>query len=47
MTNSPDSTQPDDARLVIPSRSDDEAVTAYAQRVDAATEKLGQSAAQG
>ena len=45
MTNAPDSTQPDDARLVIPSRSDDEALPEYVRRVDAATEKLGQGTA--
>jgi hypothetical protein len=45
MTNSPDSTQPDDVRLVIPSRSDDEALPEYVRRVDAATEKLGQGTA--
>jgi hypothetical protein len=41
MTNAPDSNQPDDARLVIPMRRDDEGVREYVRRIDAATERLG------
>ena len=43
MTNAPDSAQPDDPRLVIPVRSDDERVTDYTRRVERATEELGGS----
>lgn len=41
MTNSPDSTQPDDPRLVLPARRDDEGVRDYVRRIDRATEELG------
>ncbi len=41
MTNAPDSAQPDDPRLVIPARNDDESVRDYTRRVDGATEQLG------
>ncbi len=41
MTNAPDSNQPDDPRLVIPSRRDDEGVRDYVRRIDEATERLG------
>jgi hypothetical protein len=41
MTNAPDSTQPDDPRLVLPARRDDEGVRDYVRRIDAATEGLG------
>jgi hypothetical protein len=45
MTNAPDSTQPDDPRLVMPARKDDESVRDYIRRVDAATEGLGRGVA--
>ena len=41
MTNAPDSAQPDDPRLVPPSRNDDESVRDYTRRVERATEELG------
>jgi hypothetical protein len=41
MTNAPDSAQPDDPRLVLPARRDDEGVREYVRRIDAATESLG------
>ena len=41
MTNAPDSTQPDDPRLVLPARRDDEGVRDYVRRIDRATEELG------
>ncbi|MGG6138975.1 hypothetical protein ACQV2E_24470, partial [Pantoea allii] len=40
MTNAPDSNDPDDARLVLPRRNDDEALGAYADRVSAAAARL-------
>ena len=41
MTNAPDSAQPDDPRLVIPARTDDESIRDYTRRVDEASEQLG------
>lgn len=41
MTNAPDSNQPDDPRLVLPRRRDDEGVRDYVRRVEQATEALG------
>ena len=38
--NTPESSQPDDNRLVLPGRSDDESATAYAARIVAAAERL-------
>lgn len=38
--NTPESSQPDDERLVLPRRSDDESATVYAARVVAAAERL-------
>jgi hypothetical protein len=38
--NTPESSQPDDVRLVIPRRNDDEAPVAYAARIVAAAEGL-------
>ena len=43
MTNAPDSAQPDDPRLVMPARRDDEGVRDYVRRVERATEELGNS----
>lgn len=40
MTNAPDSQQPDDRRLVMPARADDEDAGAYAARVREAAERL-------
>jgi hypothetical protein len=34
MTNAPDSTDPDDRRLVLPERNEGEGAAAYAERVD-------------
>ena len=39
-TNSPDSSQPEDDRFVLPARRDDESATAYAARIRAAGERL-------
>lgn len=39
-TNAPQSSDPDDARLVIPRRSDDERADAYVRRVREAAERL-------
>jgi hypothetical protein len=38
--NTPESSQPDDVRLVLPARGDDESPTTYAARVVAAAERL-------
>jgi hypothetical protein len=38
--NTPESSQPDDARLVLPNRNDDEAPATYAARIIAAAEKI-------
>ena len=38
--NTPESSQPDDDRLVVPSRLDDESPTEYAARVVAAADRL-------
>ena len=38
--NTPESSQPDDAQLVIPKRNDDESAVAYAARIVAAAERL-------
>ena len=38
--NTPESSQPDDAQLVIPKRRDDESAAAYAARIVAAAERL-------
>jgi hypothetical protein len=40
MTNAPDSRYPDDRRLVLPQRADDETARAYIRRVTAAAEQL-------
>jgi|SRR5687768_16932438 len=40
MRNAPDSAMPEDRRLVIPERLDDESVVRYAARVNAAAEVL-------
>ena len=40
MTNAPDTNGPDEARLVIPARRDDEALPGYVQRVRAAADRL-------
>ena len=39
--NTPESSQPDDERLVIPRRHDDESATGYAARIIAAAERMG------
>ena len=41
MTNSLDTDDPDDDALVLPKRREDEKLTAYAERIMAAAEKLG------
>ena len=41
MTNAPDSNQPDDARMVLPARADDESARDYVRRIDRKTEALG------
>ena len=41
MTNAPDSADPDDPRLVMPSRRDDESLRDHVRRIDAATDALG------
>ena len=38
--NTPESSQPDDERLVLPARRDDESAPAYAARIVAAAERL-------
>jgi hypothetical protein len=38
--NTPESSAPDDAELVLPSRNDDESAAAYAARIVAAAERL-------
>ena len=38
--NTPESSQPDDERLVVPRRHDDESASAYAARIVAAAERL-------
>ena len=38
--NTPESSEPDDESLVIPSRNDDESAAAYATRIVAAAERL-------
>lgn len=38
--NTPESSQPDDERLVVPSRAADESPSAYAARIVAAAERL-------
>ena len=38
--NTPESSQPDDAQLVIPKRNDDESAAGYAARIVAAAERL-------
>jgi hypothetical protein len=38
--NTPESSQPDDDRLVLPRRNDDEGATVYAARIVAAAERL-------
>ncbi len=40
MVNTPESSEPDDERLVLPMRRDDEPVEPYVDRVRAATEEL-------
>lgn len=40
MTNTPDSSRPDDPALVIPERRDDESPTSYASRVRSAADAL-------
>lgn len=40
MTNAPDSTDPDDRRLVLPERNDGEGAGAYAERVSIAAEGI-------
>lgn len=40
MTNAPDSNQPENPRLVLPRRRDDERVADYAERVSAAADEL-------
>jgi hypothetical protein len=40
MRNAPDSAMPEDPRLVLPARHDDESVLRYTARVNAATEFL-------
>ena len=40
MRNAPDSALPEDHRLVLPRRRDDESVVRYAARINAATELL-------
>ena len=39
--NTPDSSEPDDPRLVLPNRRDDESAAQYAARVRQAAESLG------
>jgi hypothetical protein len=43
MRNAPDSALPEDQRLVLPRRRDDESVVRYAARINAATELLRRS----
>ena len=38
--NTPESSQPDDERLVLPRRNDDDSAAAYAARIVAAAERL-------
>jgi hypothetical protein len=38
--NTPESSEPDDAALVLPGRNDDESAAAYAARIVAAAERL-------
>lgn len=40
MRNAPDSALPENPRLVLPRRHDDESVVRYAARINAATERL-------
>ena len=40
MTNAPDSNDPDDVRLVLPVRRDDEALAGYVQRIRSAADRL-------
>jgi hypothetical protein len=40
MRNAPDSTLPEDPRLVLPARRDDDSVARYTARINAATELL-------
>jgi len=40
MNNAPDSRHPDDRRLVLPARRDDESAVRYAARVKSAAERL-------
>jgi hypothetical protein len=40
MRNAPDSAQPEDPRLVLPERRDDESVARYTARINAAAELL-------
>jgi len=47
MRNAPDSAMPEDRRLVLPRRLDDESVIRYAARINAATELLRASRGQG
>lgn len=44
MTNAPDSTDPDDRRLVLPERNAGEGAGAYAERVSVAAERILQRA---
>ena len=44
MINAPDSTRPEDRRLVLPERRDDESVIRYAARVNAAAEDIRRAA---
>ena len=46
MINAPDSTRPEDKRLVIPERRDDESVIRYAARINAAAEDIRRAAAE-
>ena len=39
--NTPESSQPDDERLVLPRRRDDESAEAYSARIVAAAERMG------
>ncbi|HKO14950.1 MAG TPA: hypothetical protein VJU87_01870 [Gemmatimonadaceae bacterium] len=41
MVNTPDSSSPDDVRLVVPARSDDETARHYIDRVREAAQQLG------
>lgn len=44
MINAPDSARPEDRRLVLPERRDDESVPRYAARVNAAAEDIRRAA---